>query len=361
MMVTDDDMTVADQPSSRPARRTRAAPFSSLPPPSAASSRPLIAPPQFPLPPIAARSWLSLFSAEAVSRLSKPEPKPDADVVDLLIMNTLDHPAGAAPVMPTAAEGADLLDSLVADHLKRATHDVDASDDETEALTGEIQSEENGGVDLLQREIEALLSGTPSASAPVEAARSEAGNETAENESAPPLNQAELDVLLAEKSEAPVEAVAPMEMPVDDDEGASKMLEAEGVLAEELAQLMAETTTPVVAAEDAAPEVVAAVEAPVPAETVAVAAELPQRPPGVPEHPIVELAEPEEVEGDFEVERPRIRIGGLLSDVALVGAQIADMPFRWIDVMDKNLLGVAAAVLLLSGIVLKLAAWWMGV
>jgi hypothetical protein len=90
--------------------------------------------------------------------------------------------------------------------------------------------------------------------------------------------------------------------------------------------------------------------------------ELPQRPAGVPEQPIVELAG--EIDGDFESEAAPSRghrWAGLMNDIALVTAQIADMPFRWIDLMDKNLLGVAAAVLLLSGIALKVAAWWMGV
>jgi hypothetical protein len=277
------------------------------------------------------------------------------------------------------------LDSLVADHLERATHpaEIEPPVDDAQAMTGEVPWEEpvpatgggaEDGADLLQREIEALLAGTPSAAAPVEAARSETMEEHIPEA---PLNQAELDVLLAGKvdeSEHSAEGPSMMEAPTavlpEEDEAASKMLEAEGVLAEELAQLMAETAAPPpvmtepVAVVEAMPEPAAMqATASVDGSTEEAAAPAAERPPGVPEHPIVELAG--EVEGDFEteaeVEKAGRRWTGIFSDVGLVAAQIADMPFRWIDVMDKNLLGVAAAVLLLSGLVLKLVAMWMGV
>jgi hypothetical protein len=40
-------------------------------------------------------------------------------------------------------------------------------------------------------------------------------------------------------------------------------------------------------------------------------------------------------------------------------AQIIDVPFGWIDVMNKNLLGLAAILFLLSGAALMTAAWWL--
>jgi hypothetical protein len=54
------------------------------------------------------------------------------------------------------------------------------------------------------------------------------------------------------------------------------------------------------------------------------------------------------------------KIGRLISDLGLMVAQIVDLPFGWIDAMNKNLMGLAALLFLVSGAVLMGVAWWMG-
>ena len=212
-----------------------------------------------------------------------------------------------------------------------------------------------------------------------------------------------------------------------DDEASQKMFEAEGVLAEELAQLMAETEAaepqaappaavsvpPAASAaevqtlpetETSAPSVHEAVVPPatslppeniaqtatpaeqpiapaaqeaVPATPIAAPAEtsaavqnapaaeastasdpkLAQRPPGAPEFPVVILL-PDETFEDAEPES-KGRLARLFNDIVLMFAQILDLPFGWIDVVNKNLLGFAAFLLLASGVGLMTVAWWL--
>ena len=180
---------------------------------------------------------------------------------------------------------------------------------------------------------------------------------------------------------------------LNSEETEEKLSEAEGVLAEELAQLMADTpgvagdetggaTRSVeaeagVAAEPAKevvpevgkveragkavkgePAVAARVQAAAGAEIApAVAPAVPEavaeaRPQGVPEHPVVELLVPEVVARRGMI----VRVRGLVGDVALMGAQLLDLPFAFVSELTKNVIGVAAFMLLLGGVVLWLLA-----
>src|SRR5205823_2336876 len=46
------------------------------------------------------------------------------------------------------------------------------------------------------------------------------------------------------------------------------------------------------------------------------------------------------------------------TDVALMGAQLVDWPFAWMEELQKNIIGVAALLLALGGVVLWAFARW---
>ena len=83
-----------------------------------------------------------------------------------------------------------------------------------------------------------------------------------------------------------------------------------------------------------APQAVAA--APAPSVTAS------QRPAGVPAEPIVELARHSLLE----------RGHNLLAGLTLTVAQLLDLPFGWLDDLSKNVIGMAAFLLLAGGAVL---------
>jgi hypothetical protein len=59
--------------------------------------------------------------------------------------------------------------------------------------------------------------------------------------------------------------------------------------------------------------------------------------------------------------RPNIlvRAWRLVVGMFIMVLQVVDMPFGWIKEPDKNVLGMAALLLLLGGAVLKVLSWWM--
>jgi hypothetical protein len=311
-------------------------------------------------------------------------------------MTTLDQKA------PAATEGsADLLDALVEDHLRgtplrnappaslpeemvSAVGDAPPSPAAKGATTGD--DEQNA--ELLQREIDTLLRGDGTSTDLPEAA-AEAGPEAALMEPAATLDElqneadlasegvtdAELQTLLpADETEG--HSVQPLvEPPVEalqsaggDEETARQLSEAEGVLAAELAQLMADVSMggkgPVqvngVEPGASAGAESAPVEAsePLPESTAAVAAVGAESPPAVveaatalPPPVVVELPEAGE---DEAPPRPGFfaRLREIASGVVLLIAQLIDMPFARIGEIDKNIVGVAALLLLLGGCVM---------
>jgi hypothetical protein len=349
--------------------------------------------------------------------------KVDADVADLLGVSALNP--SALPAAPAPDEGAanDLLDTLVQDHLERATGPVFPA-----------APEAGGGdrADLLQKEIEALLAGDPLDDAPRESGAVQAAAEPAPLAAAdadmmaleevagmeilrpgrePSLSDAELSVLLpGEVSEtgAEAEAVAgaggaveaePLEAPsggasaaeevarelladasmsaagpsaeapaLPMDESEESIAAAEGALADELAALERESMA--AAAANAAP----AAEAPiaeVPAGTtdeiaagveqalaaVAVREEPPVAARTAPPVVILQPDEPEEEEAAPGIWK---RAWRSVSDMALMVAQLVDLPFSWISGLDKHILGVAAVVFFFSGLLLVVLGWWLG-
>jgi len=50
----------------------------------------------------------------------------------------------------------------------------------------------------------------------------------------------------------------------------------------------------------------------------------------------------------------------IVQDVALMIAQLIDMPFSWVREIDKHVIGIAAFLMLLSGVALYVVAWFLG-
>lgn len=384
-----------------------------------------------------------------------PVAKTDADVADLLGVSAF-HPS-VLPAAPAPDEGAanDLLDTLVQDHLQRATGPlVTPAPGMGQSGSGGAGSAEMNRADLLQKEIEALLAGEPVAEAPQEMAPLQAApmdvapqDEAPREEMprakssgsrpvmggmidspdveflrpgpSPAVSDAELSVLLPGSEqdmgmgeEAPValrggpvadeppetmaampsaaDAVAqelladasmsarPMPVaeriapPLDESDGAIEA--AEGALAEELAALERESIAAAAAAAAAAPAAEAAAVAEAAGavdealaegleqelgtravEADAVAAGGPLTAP-----PVV-ILQPDEVEEE-EAAPPGLvkRMGQSVSDVMLMVAQLIDLPFSWINGLDKYIVGVAAVVFFLSGLLLVVVGRWLG-
>ncbi len=349
------------------------------------------------------------------------------DIADLLVMSTVDQKA------PLAAPGsADLLDAMVQEHLERnadvAPRREEASESFPPAETPPVQSGK-----ILQREIDMLLHDeaeetTPPASPPVpqqetasarqppappgvEEAKaqerqssptdsSQLPAEPKTDNSAAGVSEAEIDVLLSRQAEAP-----PASAPAAQETGAAvaaadapavsaaiveqQLSEAEGVLAEELAQLVAESgmaasahpavNTPPAAqpasggapksaaivdesanapVETTAPRVASATtspEAPGPAHAAAETAPAAQAAATAsPDAPPVPGTEAESVvENEPAVAAPSGSPARRLAEgIALTAAQLIDLPFRWLNDLDRNIIGIAALLLLLGGVVL---------
>ena len=172
----------------------------------------------------------------------------------------------------------------------------------------------------------------------------------------------------------------------DLDEGEQKMAEAEGVLAAELAQLMQEKPEVIPAAPLGAASTATAEK---PATAPTANAESTQTSPSAPEptaakpaeivtqapaSPAAASADPSSKEAAVAANAKIVQaltptksnqpqngfVSNVASDLALMIAQLIDLPFSWVGELDKNILGVAAFMLLLSGGVLKLIAWWLG-
>jgi hypothetical protein len=448
-------------------------------------------------PRIKARSWLDALKGASEGSAEKPEwgeratgsmgwdagQKLPGDMADLIVMSTVDEKA--PPVNPG---GADLLDTLVQEHLERAGDAIaepPAGLASAEALPETISDEVR--VSMLQREIETLLRDTGEVApvveetvaapelpvetqeqlvpAAVDPAEMQADVVTTEAQvpadipkavllSNPPpspqevqqpdttiktaISRAELDTLLLENApaaeitpsvsmasaqgiegslvsesetnaklsdaeklvaaelsvltaELPATPVEKLEkVPVSATELATEqsLSEAEGVLAEELSQLMADSE-PKPAAEAPVPQPAPA-DAPIapekpPLMTSAeqVAAELrvdeaaartnanplPPPPAVIPPapDPAVQEKSPdasvvaEHFEEDAEApSQQRGRLRRLTGDLALMVAQLIDLPFGWIDELNKNVIGMAAFLLLLGGVVMWILARMTG-
>ena len=378
-------MTVADQPNKAqggPPYRRSAPPLRDFLPPE----------PHLELP-TRHTHWLDLFENHPptppapTSRNHLPPPKPTPDVVDWLIMETLEQ-KGAPPAPPPRPGEPDLLDALVKDHLERASAPAQPPTASTPApLTPPATTPATDADSMLQREIDALLTApttTPPAADPAPQPAPES------SALAPEVTQAELDVLIPPAPAEPSPVLAAPQTPAAgpltdvDDETASKLNEAEGVLAEELAQLMAETdaaekdqpklepapekipapsepaatiapthSEPEPVSTETAPTTIA--ESPTATPTEPVTAPLPANmPPPV----VILLPEPDPDE-ELDQPVPRFQLASLFHDLSLMIAQLVDIPFGWIDVVNKNLLGLAAILFLISGAALMTAAWWL--
>jgi hypothetical protein len=77
--------------------------------------------------------------------------------------------------------------------------------------------------------------------------------------------------------------------------------------------------------------------------------------------PPVVILQPDEVEEE-EAAPPGLvkRMGQSVSDVMLMVAQLIDLPFSWINGLDKYIVGVAAVVFFLSGLLLVVVGRWLG-
>ena len=353
------------------------------------------------------RSWLNLFQKRGVSRPAESfyPQKPQDDIADLLVMSAVDQKT------PAEAPGsADLLDALVQDHLARTqVAPAGAASSQSPAAPSAPEPEpaakisDEDRVKMLQREINLLLEDAPAAAPqpltktaaisppiapaaklPEEPAKPSA-DETPVSQAAPSakaasadaseISKQELDVLLAGKSATLPPAT---ETPVlGENEAEAKLTEAEGVLAEELTRLITEADGPAVAPAAAEPAAekksevpaVTAVEAKVsPAPpTVAAAASAPepavQAPAAAAPAPVLTASISRAGAGTDDAEQdapentgPFSRVRHVINDVLLMLAQLIDLPFSWINELDKNILGVAAFLLLAGGMVMFVLA-----
>jgi len=302
------------------------------------------------------------------SPLSTSRPKPADEIADLLLMSMLDTKAP-----PETAGSADLLDTLVQNDLAHAEPAAGALPPEAStapAVAPDLSDEERTA--LLQREIETLLH---DANAAAESASPKAAHPPAAPASAnSDISPEELDTLLADQAQAiapdlPAASLAPSTSAQTE----QQLSDAEGLLAEELNQLMAETAAPAPPAASApAPEPAApahplaasakspvaeaskptAVSAPAPSDAAPIAP--PTAAPAGPLPLTPEEARAAEAEAADAVQSPASKPHRrhILHDVALLVAQIIDVPFGWISELDKNVIGVAAFLLLLGGVVL---------
>lgn len=353
--------------------------------------------------------------------------KVGADSTDLLIMSNTDSKSPPAP-----AGAADLLDEIVQDHLSRASDMAPPPvarprDEEEEAPAAgrgnaegtEFSPEERSS--RLQREIEALLSSDQKAAVSTVASSAQeivetiapAGAEATEAEAAAKaakaagggesggavrqfrqaaddeaISAAEMQALLpavpAEQEQVgemdairgpAFEAAQPAaDVRIADEETERKLVEAEGVAAEELAQLTEKAKAAEAAAAGAGSEAApaaAVTQKTVAAEPVASAATTGTPPPvGAGEsagaasaelHPAAAAAaarEPADLAA-AEAAVPALR-HGLVYDLLLMIAQVLDLPFFWVGEVEKHLVGAAALTMLLSGVALYILAWMMG-
>lgn len=315
-------------------------------------------------------------------------PKPGVDFTDLIPVTT----ATGQPVSP-AESANDVLGSIVREHLQRAAStkperkeekpeasvDAQVATDLLLAQISEVTScldtpvaetaaavEANplegavGGAeksDLLapasdattvQKEFDALFAGA----AGPEQVGSESGRGPVDPD-ASQLSSQEIDALLEEQGKSPADGAAAEPEATGADSAERAMAEAEGVLQEELAQLMAAPVMTPPPAQPAAPsEPTAAAAAPLAVPTpvptpVVDPATMP---------PVVIIEAPETAP---EPEAPPQRRWRILSDVGLMAGQLLDLPFAWISEAEKNLIGVAAFMLLLGGAVLWILCWMM--
>jgi len=321
-------------------------------------------------------------AANAPTTETPAPPKPGFDWADAVIMSTADT---KAPPAPNGAN--DLLADIVADHLSRATPGTQSAPD-----VGPPAEEDP--TKALQAQVESLLAGTPHPSAPIEPSptpKAEAPTDAVTPEETASLNALEqterqldltggsisaeeLDALLS-KAELPRTEESPSEAPVADplaDVAAEKIMEADGVLAAELAQLVQTPMEP--AGKTVHEEVLVAPQAEVAAATVqattteAVTYTAPTIENPAPTSPVAaapvaaaavitaETAPKPIIEKEVEPAEPVVkkpsRLARLPHDLALMTAQAIDLPFRWVSELDKHIIGVAAFLLLLGGALL---------
>lgn len=360
------------------------------------------------------KSWLGVLRRGNAARGAAGLHKPVGDMADLLIMSNIDLKAP-----PPSPGSADLLDALVQEHLEHVTDKsplppiVAFPPLLPAGAEGEMANSDESQVELLQREIEMLLQGatgtadveelvamTETAAAPVVSseATAEAPPETPASET---ISSAELDMLLAQGAPlaaagAASSAVTSEAMPTEES-AEQKLSEAEGVLADELTRLLAESPEAAVETASTAPEtptvapptVVATPDAGAGAspgsavpglETgTAPVAEIPAEVPGGTVTPDAAQMAAEitssatsaetveastEMAADFAApeaagSRGVGRLKHLAGDVALMMAQLVDLPFGWIDELNKNILGVAAFLLMMGGVFMWVLARFM--
>jgi hypothetical protein len=337
-----------------------------------------------------------LLIMSALDLNAPPAPVDGGDLMDALVQDDLDRTASPAPVPPMTAPN-DEVATL-----------SEAAEADPSALPAAPPTEDDHA-QLLQREIELLLKGPaapPPPAAPDDHAPPPAGPAPAAeilplpdptfSPAGPALFQRPSDSAAISPAElqtlVPTAQFDPATSPAFPAGGAGEMFDtterqltdAEDTLAAELAQLMADAQTDIDRQLAGGSEAPAAAPAPVPerpAEVPAVAAAVTPpappvsppfipapAPPAAPAEPATPPA-PAAATTSFEpavapaapaaAPRPSLlnRLWRLLCDVALMIAQLIDLPFAWVHDMDKNVIGFAAVLLLLSGVVMYVLAW----
>jgi hypothetical protein len=320
--------------------------------------------------PSAASDPLGSIVREHLDRASSPSP---LGVATAPVAEHAAEPIEETPVAePSAAQQSVAAHAEVREENIEAAASAQDFADEASAAAAEVQE--------VQKEFAELFDGDAKKIAEAPREPAPAGEALPENskidleEAA--LSQAEFDALL-NKPETPV-----AENPPADEATESAIKSAEGVLEEELMQLMAEAPPAKAAtpkpAEAPAPQVESpkaevqslatpenipaplpapiaespAVPAAAPASAPAAPAAMPTAPAGMSAPPVVVIEAPEESEE--EVEEPQR--GNLFTDILVMIGQLIDMPFRAISSADKNIIGIAAFLLLMGGVALWVIA-----
>ncbi len=366
--------------------------------------------------------WLLMSTLD---EKAPPETAGSADLLDSLVRDELARSEEHSETLAersaecsaaNLAEGREELhaDALPADHAFSHLGDGAMTDPEAPAMAPGMSEEER--TRLLQKEIDSLLKDTVPAAqenfaggepmaaaaiAPPAALASAAALATAPASATPaPANtpgvsaaesasaaasraagasaevsREELDALLADQAGAMAPEPLSGAPAAADPQAEQKLSEAEGLLAEELTQLMAQgggapaaaatasavegptpSTSAVVAAADAPPGRAAPV--PAPASPLPLSQTAGENVPAAASPAGAESAKPASAAAGTEASPLRPR--RVLFEVMLLLAQVLDFPFSWMREPDKNVIGISALLLLLGGVVLWGLARIMG-
>lgn len=271
-------------------------------------------------------------------------PKPDPDFTDLLPVTTATL---KSEPLAGADSANDLLGTIVREHLDRASarppiHPGPRQPAEVPAPASEPVAE----LAEVQQQFDALFNAAQDA--PKDETKVTATADASR------LSREEMDALLSEH--APADAGLPLEP-----EAAQAIADAEGVLQEELSQLMPQESAAGEAkaeppSEPPAPSARSAPAAPrsLPMEAAGpVVAETRPAPAAFPPPVIIETAIVEE-EPEAAAPRPSI-----FRNLLLTLAELVNLPLVWVPEADRHIIGIATLLLFLGGAGLILLAKWL--